>query len=249
MTMRALIVDDEPLSRERIRMLLRAHPEVHIVDECGDGSSAVTLIHQLKPDVVFLDVQMPELDGFDVLEQINSAVMPAVIFVTAYDSYAIRAFDVNAVDYLLKPVDPARLTVALERARSGVGREGTTEQLLSAVEAFKRPRYRTRVVVRDQKGAFFLPVEKIEWLEAADNYVRLHANGTSYLVRDTLKAMEATLDPERFVRVHRSAIVNLDRIDRVEPWSRGEYAILLRDGKRLTSSRAYGGAFRALLDQ
>jgi two-component system, LytTR family, response regulator len=248
MKLRALIVDDEPLSRDRIRMLLAEHPDVDVVGECGDGASAVALIQQQKPDLVFLDVQMPELDGFDVLEQLGSAVLPGVIFVTAYDSYAIRAFDVNAVDYLLKPVDPARLALALERARSDDGREETTDRLLSVVESFKRPRYRTRVVVRDQKGAFFLPVEKIDWLEAADNYVRLHANDTSYLVRDTLKVMEASLDPERFVRVHRSAIVNLDRIERVEPWSRGEYAILLRDGTRLTSSRAYGGAFRALLD-
>src|SRR5687768_6218585 len=149
MKLRALIVDDEPLSRERIRMLLAEHPDVEIVDECGDGTSAVALIQQHKPDLVLLDVQMPELDGFDVLEQISPAVMPGVIFVTAYDSYAIRAFDVNAVDYLLKPVDPARLSVALERARSGAGREGTTDRLLSAVESFKRPRYRTRVVVRE----------------------------------------------------------------------------------------------------
>ncbi len=244
---RALIVDDEPLSRERVRMLLTSHPEIQVVGECEDGRSAVSAIREQHPDLVFLDIQMPESDGFDVLQQLGDTRMPAVIFVTAYDEYAIRAFEVNAVDYLLKPVDPARFATAIERVTRGRP-DDVVERVLSVVESIKRPRYRTRVVVRDAKGAFFLPVDAITWLEAADNYVRLHNDGNAYLLRETLKNIEASLDPERFVRVHRSAMVNLEKIARVEPWTRGEYVIILRDGTRLTSSRAYGGSFRALLE-
>jgi two-component system LytT family response regulator len=247
MTIRALIVDDEPLSRERIRMLLAPHPEVQVIGECADGGEAVTAIRAQAPDLVFLDIQMPELDGFDVLQQLEGARLPAVIFVTAYDAYAIRAFEVNAVDYLLKPVDPARFAAALERI-TRARPDDVVERVLSVVESIKRPRYRTRFVVRDSKGAFFLPADHIAWLEAADNYVRLHTDDACYLLRETLKNIEASLDPERFVRVHRSAMVNLEKIARVEPWSRGEYAIILGNGTRLTSSRAYGGAFRALLE-
>ena len=247
MTIRALIVDDEPLSRERIRMLLAEHREMEIIGECADGAEAVAAIRTQSPDLVFLDIQMPEMDGFEVLQQLHGVSMPVVIFVTAYDAYAIRAFEVNAADYLLKPVDPARFAAALERVTRS-HQDDVVERMLHAVESIKRPRFRTRIVVRDAKGAFFLPVEEITWLEAADNYVRLHAGEASYLIRETLKNIEASLDPERFVRVHRSAMVNLEKIARVEPWSRGEYAIVLRDGTKLTSSRAYGSAFRALLE-
>jgi two-component system, LytTR family, response regulator len=247
MTIRALIVDDEPLSRDRVRMLLAPYPEVQVIGECADGREAVTTIQATSPDLVFLDIQMPEIDGFEVLQQLETARMPAVIFVTAYDAYAIRAFEVNAVDYLLKPIDPARFAIALDRVTHAL-KDEVVERVLSVVESIKRPRYRTRIVVRDAKGAFFLPVDAITWLEAADNYVRVHTADTSYLLRETLKNIEASLDPERFVRVHRSAMVNLEMVARVEPWSRGEYAISLRDGTRLTSSRAYGGAFRALLE-
>jgi two-component system LytT family response regulator len=247
MTIRALIVDDEPLSRERIRMLLARHPQVQVIGECADGGEAVAAIRAQAPDLVFLDIQMPELDGFEVLEQLEGTRMPAVIFVTAYDAYAIRAFEVNAIDYLLKPVDPARFAAALERVIRARPDE-VVERVLSVVESMKRPRYRTRFVVRDSNGAFFLPAEAVTWLEAADNYVRLHTDDASYLLRETLKGIEASLDPERFVRVHRSAMVNLEKIARVEPWARGEYAIVLGNGTRLTSSRAYGGAFRALLE-
>ena len=247
MTMRALIVDDEPLSRERVRMLLAPYPAIQVIGECADGGEAVAAIRAMSPDLVFLDIQMPEMDGFEVLQQLGPTRAPAVIFITAYDAYAIRAFEVNAVDYLLKPLDPARFAMALDRVTRGRP-DDVAERVLSVVESIKRPRYRTRIVVRDAKGAFFLPVEAITWLAAADNYVRVHTGETSYLVRETLKHIEASLDPERFVRVHRSAVVNLEQVARVEPWARGEYAILLRDGTRLTSSRAYGGAFRALLE-
>jgi len=245
MTLRALIVDDEPLSRERVRMLLEPHSEIHIAGECSNGEEAVAAIAALAPDLVFLDVQMPGMDGFEVLERLGAQRLPAIIFVTAYDAYAIRAFDVNAVDYLLKPLDPARLAVAVDRVLRH--RDDSLEKVLSAVEAIRRPRFRSRFVVRDAKGAFFLPAHEIDWLEAADNYVRIHTRGNSYLVRETLKNVEATLDPERFVRVHRSAIVAVDCVERIEPYVHGEYRLTLRDGTRLTSSRAHSDALRALL--
>jgi two-component system, LytTR family, response regulator len=245
---RSLIVDDEPLSRERIRMLLADHPQIEIVGECADGRAAAAAIREQAPDLVFLDVQMPELDGFEVLDELRDTRLPQVIFVTAFDAYAIRAFEVNAVDYVLKPVDPARLAVAIERVIRHGADYDAAERMLAAIESIKRPRYRTRIVVRDQRGAFFLPTESVDWFEAADNYVRVHARGNVFLIRETLKNMEAGLDPQMFARVQRSAIVNLDRIERVEPWARGEYVVLLHDGTRLTSSRAYGSAFRALLD-
>jgi two-component system LytT family response regulator len=244
---RALIIDDEPLGRERIRMLLATHPQVQIVGECADGRSAVEAIRAHKPDLVFLDIRMPELDGFEVLEALGRAALPHVVFVTAFDEYAIRAFEVNAVDYLLKPVDPVRLAQSIERVERSSG-EDADERVLAVLELMRRPEHRSRVVVRDNRGAFFLATADIAWLEAAGNYVRVHANGKSYLLRETLKDLEATLDPERFVRVHRSAVVNLDAIERVEPWKRGEYAVLLRDGTRLVSSRTFGSAFRALLE-
>lgn len=244
---RALIIDDEPLGRERIRMLLQAHPHVTVVGECADGRSAVQAVRAQRPDLVFLDIRMPEMDGFEVLEALEVEELPKVVFVTAFDEYAIRAFEVNAVDYLLKPIDPDRLARSIERVERNAGNHAG-EQLLAVLELMRRPAHRNRVVVRDKRGAFFLSIADIAWLEAAGNYVRVHATGGSYLVRDTLKELEATLDPERFVRVHRSAVVNLDAVERVEPWKRGEYAIVLRDGTRLVSSRTYGSAFRAMLE-
>lgn len=244
--MRALIVDDEPLSRERVRMLLDAHPQISIAGECANGEEAVATIVEVSPDLVFLDVQMPGMDGFEVLERLPARPLPAIIFVTAYDAYAIRAFEVNAVDYLLKPVDPARLAVAVDRVLRH--RSDSLEKVLSVVEAMRRPHFRSRFVVRDAKGAFFLSAHEIDWLESADNYVRIHARAAAFLVRETLKNIESTLDPERFVRVHRSAIVNLEKVARIEPWTRGEYSIVLHDGTRLTSSRTYGSAFRELME-
>jgi two-component system, LytTR family, response regulator len=252
MKLRALIVDDEPLGRERMRMHLAADDRIDIIGECQDGKEAVAAIEQLAPDVVFLDVQMPELNGFDVVQALGSSATPQIVFVTAYDEYAIKAFDVNAVDYILKPVDPARLQTAVSRViaereshdRSAI--EGRLRNLIESVNANRK--YAARVVIRDKGGAFFLPVGEIEWIEAEGNYVRIHSRTKSHLLRQTLRELEAQLDPEHFVRVHRSGIVNIDFVARVEPWVRGEYRIILRDGTALTSSRSYGNAFRALME-
>ena len=250
--LRALIVDDEPLSRERVATLLAPDDRVLVAGECADGRQAVAAIRAVAPDLVFLDVQMPELDGFGVLEEIGAAEMPHVVFVTAYDSYAIRAFEVNALDYLLKPVDPERLAVAVDRAVEQAGRRaaGAPDPRLAALldSLERRRRYTARFVVHERGGAFFLPADAVALIEAERNYVRLHArDGATHLIREPLKEVEAGLDPERFVRVSRSAIVALESVERVEPWFRGEHVLILRDGTRLTTSRAHGEAFRALL--
>lgn len=245
---RVVIVDDEPLARERIRTLLERHRDVQVVAECGDGEEAVRVLLAERPEVVFLDVQMPELDGFEVLEALPAGERPAVIFVTAYDEHAVRAFEVNAIDYLLKPVEPKRFEGALTRVRERRP-AGQPEAGLEAVLAeLRRTRaWPGRLVVRDGSRITFVRTEEIDWIDAAGNYARLHAGKAVHLLREPLKVLEARLDPERFLRVHRSAIVNLERIVSVEPYFHGEYTLTLRDGTRLTSSRTHSGRLRTLL--
>lgn len=246
--MRVLIVDDEPLARERIRTLAQAHPDLTIVAECEDGAGAVETIERLQPDLIFLDVQMPELDGFEVLDALEAK--PAVIFITAYDEHAVRAFEVNAIDYLLKPVEPARFEAALDRARTRMTeRDPARDAALELVLAeLRRVRQRSaRLVVRDGAKVGFVPVEQIDWIDASGNYARLHTAAGVHLMRETLKQLELRLDPERFVRIHRSLIVNLERITAVEPYFHGEYTLTLKDGTRLTSSRTHSQRLRDLL--
>jgi two-component system LytT family response regulator len=246
---RAVIVDDEPLPRERIATLLAGHPEVEVVAECSDGAEAVRVIMEAKPALLFLDIQMPELDGFEVLEALESEPLPAVIFVTAFDEYAVRAFEVSAIDYLLKPIDPARFERALERAlqRMSTSLEGNGE-LLAFLSRWRAQRgFATRFVVRSGGKLTFVRPQEVDWIDAAGNYVRLHSAGRQHLIRETMKSIEARLDPEIFVRVHRSAIVNIDRVASLEPYFHGEYVVLLRDGTKLTSSRSHSGRLRALL--
>ncbi len=252
MKLRALIVDDEPLGRERIRQLLAAEDDVEVVAECGHGGEAVEAIEGLGPDLVFLDVQMPELDGFGVVEAVGVERMPAVVFVTAYEEFALRAFEACALDYLLKPFDRARFRQALERARTQVGlrRDGEMRQRLSSLLEELKPRRKhlERLVVRSGGRIRFVRVEDVDWFEAEGNYVRVHAGERSHLVRHTMAALEAELDPERFLRIHRSSIVHLDRIDHIEPLFQGEYAVVLRGGHKLTSSRGYRDRLHAALD-
>jgi two-component system LytT family response regulator len=207
------------------------------------------VIESERPDLVLLDVQMPELDGFEVLEALSARARPAAIFVTAYDEYAVRAFEVNAVDYLLKPVEPARFTAAIDRIAGGAhrsdGRTADLEALLAELRA--RRRYAERLLIRTGSEISFVTVAEIDWIDAADNYVRLHAQQRTYLMRETMKALEARLDPERFLRVHRSAIVHLDRVVRMEPYFHGEYVLTLRDGTKLTASRSYSARLRAMI--
>ena len=243
MKIRALIVDDEPLGRERIRTLLREDAEVEVVGECADGRQAIAAVERLKPDLLFLDVQMPEMDGFAVVDAIAAQHMPAIIFVTAYDRYAVQAFEVHALDYLLKSFDRERFQSAVARAKQEIrrSREGAlNERLAGLLEDLESRKQRaTRVVIKSAGRIFFLPVEEIDWVEAADNYVRIHAGIEAHLVRETLQSLEGRLDPAKFLRIHRSTIVNLDRIRELHPLFHGDYAVRLRDGTELTLSRNY----------
>jgi two-component system, LytTR family, response regulator len=240
MTLRALVVDDEAPARRRIRRLLAAEPGVSVVGECGDGASAVRAIAALRPDLVFLDVQMPELDGFAVVRALPAGPLPAILFVTAYDHYALRAFDVHAVDYLLKPFTAERFRTAVARARERIARHSADHGLASLAETLRsRPAYASRLPVRTGGRTVFVDLGAVDWLEAADNYVRLHVRQREYLVRETLAALEAQLDPERFVRIHRSAIVQADRVAEIRPTSHGDAELALRDGTRLSVSRTF----------
>jgi two-component system LytT family response regulator len=247
---RTMIVDDEELGRERVRMMLTEHPDIEVVAECGDGAEAVRTIERERPDLVFLDVQMPGMNGFEVLETLEGEPIPAVVFVTAHDDYALRAFDIHALDFLLKPFDNERFEKALERARVQVSHaRGTAvdSRILSLLEDLKSDRkYPERLIVKAGGRVFFLRTEEIDWVEAAGNYVRLHARNEAHLLRESMKNMEAKLDPKLFVRIHRSAIVNVDRIKELEPWFHGEYIVIMRDGTRLTSSRVFSDRLTAL---
>jgi len=242
-SIRALVVDDEPLARQRLCRLLQEEPDVEIVGECADGGDAVATIRARRPDLIFLDVQMPVLDGFGVLEALGGDPLPAVIFVTAYDRYALRAFEYNALDYLLKPFDRERFRKALERARSHLGPDkeaDRAEQLLGAVEEFKSEgKALERLVIKSSGRVFFLRVEEIDWIEAAGNYVRLHVGKEAHLLRDTMSSLEARLDPKRFLRIHRSTMVNIERIQELQPLFHGDYVVILRNGAQLNLSRGY----------
>src|SRR5262245_20485383 len=242
-TLRVVIADDEPLARARIRDLVLQDPDLHVIAECADGAAAADAVQRLQPDLLFLDVQMPELDGFGVLAREGLPDHMCVIFVTAFDEYALRAFDVHAADYLLKPFDRDRFRTALQRARAllaGQRRFDTRDQLLGLLSELKaNVPVGVRVPIKTNGRVLFLRPEQIDWLEAADNYVRVHTRDDTHLVRDTLTEFESRLDPGRFARIHRSAIVNLDRVKELQPPFHGEYSVLLDDGTRLTLSRRY----------
>jgi len=233
-TLRAVIVDDEELARAFLRDLLRPHPEIQIVAECANGFEAVKSIAETSPDLVFLDIQMPKLDGFEVLELIDPG--PAVIFVTAYDEYAMRAFDAHAVDYLLKPFGVERFERALERARARLGQQALPA---AAVAGARPPQQRPeRIVVRDGARVHVIPLDKLDYVEAQDDYIALHSAGKSYLKQQPIAELERLVDPARFVRIHRSAIVNLERVARIEPYGKDSRLAILSDGTRLPVSRS-----------
>jgi len=240
---RTLIADDEPLARRGIRAQLDEEEDIEIVSECRNGLEAVAAIEEQSPDLVFLDVQMPELDGFGVLEAVGVDRMPVVIFVTAYDQYALRAFDVHALDYLLKPVDAERFASALQRARKQIEHHNV-QDLNQRLQTFlddvrAKQKFTERLVIKSGGRIFFLNVQEIDWIEAADNYVRLHVGRDSHLLRETMNHLEKRLDPDHFLRVHRSRIINIRQIKELQPLFRGEYDIMLQDGTRLESGRGY----------
>jgi two-component system LytT family response regulator len=240
MTLRVLIVDDESVARRRIRRLLAAEADVTVVGECADGASALSAIAKSKPDLAFLDVQMPELDGFGVVRSLTPAELPAIVFVTAYDRYALRAFDVQAIDYLLKPFTRERFRTALARARERLherSNHGRLARLIDHLSASQH--YPVRVAVRAGDRFVVVDWSDVDWIEAADNYVTLHVGAREYMVRDTLASIERQLDPDRFARIHRSAIVQLDRIVELHPATHGDVDVVLRDGGRLTLTRTW----------
>ena len=240
---KTLIVDDEPLARERLRKMLEAEPEIELLGECADGRAAVEAIQKQSPDLVFLDVQMPELDGFGVLAALAGGPMPVVVFVTAHDKFALKAFEVHAVDYLLKPFDRERFQTALRRALDRLKQSQGDEinQRLSALLADLKPEVKLpgRMAVKVGGRVIFIKLEEIDWLEAADNYVNLHIGAEAHLLRETMAAMEAKLPEEKFLRISRSTIVNIDRIKELQPMFHGEYVVVLRSGAKLTLSRGY----------
>jgi two-component system LytT family response regulator len=237
MNVRVIIVDDEPLARQRVRSLLAEDAEIAVLAECGDGAAAVEAIERERPDLVFLDVQMPRLTGFEVLEAIEAEVLPAVIFTTAHDQHAIRAFEVSAVDYLLKPFKPARFQQALQRARAQLAaraRPGTAPELASLLAAVRGgPGAVQRILVKSPDRILFVRPQEIDHIEAAGNYLILHVGKERHMIRDTMSAMEARLTEAGFMRLSRSCIVNLARIRELQPLAAGEYCVLLQSGARL----------------
>jgi len=245
---RTLIVDDEPLARDRLRSLLERDPEIEIIGDCSNGRQAVETISKEAPDLVFLDIQMPELDGFGVLAELQAKVgrgspQPAVVFVTAYDRFALKAFEVHALDYLLKPFDRERFNKALARAKEQISKHQAQDlsAKLSNLLADLRPESKgaDRLAVKTSGRVIFVKLDDIDWIEAADNYVNIHVGQTSHLLRETMASIEQRLPPSNFIRISRSSIVNIDRVKELQPLFHGEYAVILRTGARLTLTRGY----------
>lgn len=259
MTFRVLIVDDEPIARRGIRILLEEEPDVEVVGECGDGRTAVEAIRRERPDLVFLDVQMPDLDGFQVLKMVGPDHLPFVIFVTAYDRYALQAFEVHALDYLLKPYDDERFQAALERARQHLRRHagGYAERiqaLVQAIEALRpapgeRTAYLDRLAVKSGGRVQFFKVDEVDWIEASGDYMCLHVGKKPHYVREKMGTLEEKLDPRRFVRIHRSTIVNIDRIRELRGHDNGGYVVHLHDGTELKLSRSYQAQVLSVLGE
>ncbi|MET0645417.1 MAG: LytTR family DNA-binding domain-containing protein [Pyrinomonadaceae bacterium] len=248
---RTLLIDDVQLARERLKRCLGEEPGVEVVGECDNGERALAAIRDLRPDLVFLDVQMPALDGFGVLEALGHERPPAVIFVTAYNEYAIQAFEVNALDYLLKPVDCKRLHKAVERVRSQAARapaEDFDQRFRALIEDIKTPpKYLKRLTIRLTGHTILLPTEEIDWVETYGNYLKVHAGREAHLIRGTMQQLEARLDPEKFVRVHRSAIVNIEKVKEIHPRTNGDQDLVLHNGSGLMLSRNYRDRFLSLL--
>ena len=243
MRIRTLIVDDEPLAREWVRNGLQDEPDIDVVAECGDGFEAVRAVTELRPDLMLLDVQMPGLDGFGVLASLEAQDLPAVIFVTAFDRYALKAFEAHAVDYLMKPFSSERLHDAVERARAQIDRSSERDlkaALHALLEDIQRERaYPEWLLIKKEDRSVFLRVADIDWIESSRNNVRLHVGKEIYVFHETTTGIESKLDPKKFFRIHRSTIVNIEKIREMHPWFNGDYAVTLKDGTKLTLSSTY----------
>ncbi len=250
---RILIVDDEPLGREAVRHLLNNDDEVEIVAESPDGIQALEDMQTYSPDVVFLDIQMPGCDGFEVLKRLPKHFSPLIIFVTAYDKYAIDAFTVHAIDYILKPIDPGRFRTALAAAKENLRskeRQAVNEHLYKFVESLQSTSgFADRIVVKTNGKMVFVSVEDVDWIESAGDYVCIHARGEKHIIRETMNSIEGKLNPGRFMRIHRSTIVSVDRVKEMEPLFQGQYLLRLRDGTKLVASRSYKKHIDTLLSK
>ena len=248
---RVLIVDDEPLARKRLRELLKDDSEIAIIGECLNGAETIAAIKELSPDLIFLDVQMPGMDGLAVSETLKGKHGPLIIFVTAYENYAVKAFDVQAIDYLLKPFDRARFTQALQRAKERLrekSHDDVNRRILDLLSEIKdKPQYLDRLVIKNNDRVFVLKTDEIDWIEAEGNYVRVHFGKQSSLIRETLRRLAAQLDPRKFPRIHRSRLVNIDHIQELQPWSHRDWRIILRGGVELRLSRNYRDQLHQLL--
>jgi two-component system, LytTR family, response regulator len=252
MTLRVVVVDDEDLPRQRIVDLVRRTPDLELVGEADDGANALDRIEELRPDLVFLDIQLPELDGFELVAALGKSRLPAIVFVTAYDEYAVRAFEVDAIDYLLKPVRPERFTEAVQRVRARASGARDNSSLDASIRSLASRAvadrgYPTRFVARRGSKHYFVRVADVDWIDADGNYARLHTASRSHLIRETMKSIASRLDPARFVRIHRSAIVAVDAIETIEARDQGEYVVTVRGGVKLVSSRGYSANVRSLL--
>ncbi len=245
--LRVIAADDEPIARRGIERLLRSSPDLEIVAICANGIEALEAIRRERPDVAFLDIAMPGMTGIDVARALTAGERPAIVFVTAFDRFAVEAFEIHAVDYLLKPFDDERFAETLSRARTRVGAvdQPVIDALLDALA--RKSSAPQRIAVKDGDRTIFVDPDELDWCEAADNYIRLHSGGRKHLVRETMRAMEQRLDPARFARIHRSAIVNLRRVAEIRPLFHGDQQVLLRDGTKLTLSRGYRDAFLDLM--
>lgn len=254
---RTIIADDEPLARKKVHLLLDSEPEVSIVAECSDGKQTISAVKTCRPDLLLLDIQMPDLDGFQVLSEISSKEMPVVIFTSAYDQYAIRAFQAHALDYLLKPFDQDRLHQAIERARLELRKAHDRRithrilDLLSQVTSQTQPTSEPdrRLVIKAKGRVVFLDLDEIDWVGAAANYVRLNVGKESYLLRETISRTSERLNPDHFIRVHRSTIVNVRKIKELIPVNSGEYVVVLKSGKELSCSRGYRRGLQRVIEQ
>ena len=262
---KTLIIDDEPLARKRIANLLQHHPEVEVTGECKNGLEAVTAIKKQKPHLIFLDVQMPDLDGFGVLKKLDVSQLPFIIFVTAYDQYALQAFEFHALDYLLKPFDDDRFEAALTQAITQIRRKtladfssrmaalmadfehGNQQAQIVAGQNQPNNQYRERLAVKSAGRVFFLKTEDIDWIQAAGVYVKLHVGREAHLIRESISKLETQLSPQRFLRIHRSTIVNIDQIKELHPYFHGEYIVIMKDGTELKLSRNYREKFQAVV--
>lgn len=261
--LKIIIIDDEPLAREKIRTFLEAEDDIEVIEECKNSAEAIAAIKELKPDLIFLDIKMPGMNGFEMLESLKLKVLPIIIFTTAYDKYALKAFEVHALDYLLKPFDRDRFQLTLNRARKHLSNkhiEVSSKKILEALndlkerkgenpQSQKEEKFLDKIVIKTSDKIYFIKTSEIEWLEASGNYVKFFANGSSHLTRDTMNAMEKKLNPENFVRIHRSVIINSDFIKELKPWFNGEYEVYMKNKTKFVSGRTYKDNIEKLLSE